>query len=291
MHQDCPPFFVGNPAPRLWQSRRRSPEAISAKSNFSAPVLLLITGVSLFIWMTACGQQAQAAQKITIAALNAPPYVTRDETGDVSGILVDFLQKTLPDAGLEPEFVVEVWARAYADVKLGQIDALIPTIETPEREKDLLFVKRPLATLDMVLIGRSDRTFKYDGTISSLSGYYIGHVNGAHVEQRFDKAAADGLFDLEGRSGFGLLALSVANDRLDLFAGDRLMGVWGARTKGVWNRLQILSPPLGQVPVHLALSRKSPVVDRLGEISSAMSRGKVSGIYERIVRNYVPEMN
>lgn len=291
MHQDCPPFFVGNPAPRLWQFRRRSPEAISTKSNFSAPVLLLITGVSLFIWMTACGQQAQAAQKITIAALNAPPYIVRGETGDVSGILVDFLRKVLPGAGLEPEFVVETWSRAYADVKLGRIDGLIPTIETPDREKDLLFIKKPLATLDMVLIGRSDRTYRYDGTMPSLTGYYIGRVSGARVEKHFDKAAADGLFDLEGRSGFGLLALSVANDRLDLFAGDRLMGVWGARDKGVWNRLRILSPPLGQVPVHLALSRISPLNDRSDRISSAVSKGKSSGMYERIVQNYVPEMN
>lgn len=291
MHQGCPPFFAGKPEPCQRLRRRRKHKANSLNTYFSIPVVPLIIGISLFVCLTASGLKAQAAQKITIAALNAPPYITRNETGDVSGILVDFLQKTLPDAGLEPEFVVEVWSRAYADVKLGKLDALIPTIETPEREKDLLFVKRPLATLDMVLIGRSDRTYRYDGTMSSLSGYYIGRVNGARVELNFDKAAADGLFDLEDRNSFDLLALSVANDRLDLFAGDRLMGVWGARAKGVWNSLQILSPPLGQVPVHLALSRKSPVAERFEKISYAMRKGKSSGIFDRIVQNYVPEMN
>jgi len=223
---------------------------------------------------------------MVIGGLVAPPYIIKDEHNNPSGILVELIQQTLRPLGIEPQFRITNWARAFKSATAGKIDALIPAIKSPDREKALIYPAEPLTVLQMGLMRQKGSSAVYDGELESLKGRRIGRIRNARVAPAFDKAAANGLFHLEERSSFGLLALAVVHGRVDFLAGDELMGLWGAAENGVLNRIEVAHPHFGDNPVYLAISKKSPLASRAAEISVKLAEIKKSQNFKQALEAY-----
>lgn len=229
---------------------------------------------------------AQAKEKMIIAGLVAPPYILQDAHGNVSGILIDLIRESLAKIDIAPDFEISNWARAYAMIQQGRADALIPTMKTPEREKFLFFPDEALATLQISLMHNPDSPISFWGDFNTIGNYRIGRVRNARVSPDFDRAVKRSNFVLEERTSFDLLALAVANRRMDAFAGDELMGLWAAASNGVLNKIEVVKPRLAQIPVYLALSQTSFFAARQHELSEALASVKESRNFVKDVQAY-----
>lgn len=230
----------------------------------------------LFFFLLAQGTtvHAQPVKKMVIAGLEAPPYVILDKEGAASGIVVELIRQTLKPLGIEPEFQITNWARAYRTTLNAHADALIPTIKSADREQYFVFPDEPLNVLHMALLAHPNKQITYTGRLEDLMPYRIGKVRQARVAPAFDQAVTSGKLRVEERTSFGLLALAVAHNRLDLMAGDELMSVWSAAENGVLDQVKVIQPYLDHVPVYLAISKFSAYAGEAGAISKALKHAK-----------------
>lgn len=63
-----------------------------------------------------------------------PPYNYQGEDGTITGISTERLRAALAEAGLEAEFRLLPWARAYTEAQLRERHCVYSTTRTPERE-------------------------------------------------------------------------------------------------------------------------------------------------------------
>lgn len=66
---------------------------------------------------------------------NYPPYVFRDETGAIQGIIPDQWQAWSSVTGIEVVFDAMDWAKAQEEMKTGKADVIDSLFRTPERER------------------------------------------------------------------------------------------------------------------------------------------------------------
>jgi len=230
--------------------------------------------------------RAQPAPKMVIAGLEAPPYTILDKEGKASGIIVELIRQALHSLDIEVEFRITNWARAYRTSLNAHADALIPTIKSADRERYFVFPDEPLNVLHMALLAHPDTKITYTGKLEELMPYRIGKVREARVTPAFDQAVSSGKLHVEERTSFGLLALAVAHNRLDLMAGDELMSVWSAAENGVLDQVKVVRPYLDHVPVYLAISKFSSYAGEAEAISKALKNAKKNKDFQASLRTY-----
>lgn len=113
------------------------------------------------------------------------PLSYRDETGEMSGLLIKAVDLIAKEAGLTALHIGLPWARAQRDVQNGDADALC-TNPTPSRRDYMLFCETPLVVNRQVALHRfGDQRFNGFRQRSDLSGItlvdYLG--NGVIEEQ------------------------------------------------------------------------------------------------------------
>lgn len=250
-------------------------------------VFLVIIVCLNFIHMN----EVSAGEKFIITGLEAPPYIIVDNDMNVSGLTVDLIRQAFKTINLEPEFKISNWPRAFETTKNGLADAIIPTIKSQDRMEFFSFSGEPLTVLQMSLMHNPSKPIVYHGDINNLKPYIIGKIRKARVSPDFDEAVANKTIIAEERSSFGLLAMAVANKRLDAMAGDELMGLWGAAENGVLNNIDVVRPHLADIPVFLAISKKSKFISRIDEISHALKKAKSNVDFLNNLHSYEKFLN
>jgi len=241
----------------------------------------------LFFFLTqGMNAHAEPAKQMVIAGLEAPPYTILDKEGKASGIVVELIRQALKPLDIEPVFKITNWARAYRTTLNAHADALIPTIKSTDRERYFIFPEEPLNVLHMALLAHPDTKITYTGKLEELIPYRIGKVREARVTPAFDQAFTSGKLRVEERTSFSLLALAVANKRLDLMAGDELMSVWSAAENGVLDQVNVIQPYLDHVPTYLAISKFSPYAGEAEAISKALKDAKKNKDFQASLRAY-----
>ncbi|MBF0623067.1 MAG: transporter substrate-binding domain-containing protein [Magnetococcales bacterium] len=227
-------------------------------------------------------------QEMVIAGLNAPPYISRHNGVAAQGIIIDLINEILPWMGIKPRFVISNWSRAFQQAKMGQADALIPTLNTPERHDWFVFPKEPLVHFHMTFFGEKGRHYGYDGTLDSVVNLSIGKLQNGRVTPTFDMAEQQGKLKLESRSSINLLAKAVAFQRLDLFIIEKRMGWWSINQEKLAERLHPLDPPLGTHPIYLAISKNSRYASPswIKKINETIREVRQAGLLDRIIERH-----
>ena len=97
-----------------------------------------------------------------------PPFSFQKDTGEFSGIDADVLQLISQRVGLKFEPVHNAdWTRTYADAKRGEIDMLVGTARTSEREQSFHFTT-PYESFPVGIITRGDQPFLW--SVDDLDG-------------------------------------------------------------------------------------------------------------------------
>ncbi|MCW8914697.1 MAG: transporter substrate-binding domain-containing protein [Magnetovibrio sp.] len=232
-----------------------------------------------------CAEGPHSQKTMVIGGLSAPPYIFVDDDGHATGILIIKIRQALSQMGIQAKFEISNWPRSFHNAKTGTIDAVIPTLKSPDREVFLHYPEEPIANLTMVMIKNAHSPLSIE-KISDLNGKYVGRIRNARVTPEFDEAAQSKAFVLEQRSTFRQLALSVAHNRLDIAIGPELMLLWAAGESGVLNKIKTLDFPLGKAPVYLAISKKSKFTTQISEISKNLRLVRKSPEFENALNPY-----
>ncbi len=137
------------------------------------------TGLAvLAIWWLLAASLAAAAQPLTIACEQYPPYEFL-EKGQPRGLCVELVQEACQRLGLTPEFRFMAWTQAQEQVRTGQVQAIMSLNRTPERERFLVFPARQLAEERVAAVVRKDSGVRVRG-VDDLAGLRVG-VNAGYA--------------------------------------------------------------------------------------------------------------
>ncbi len=103
---------------------------------------LLVCWLALLAMSLAAGNVAadERPARITVAADdNYPPYIFRDDEGQLKGYLVDAWALWSEKTGIAVELKASDWALAQQHFAAGEADVLDTVFSTPERQKTMLF--------------------------------------------------------------------------------------------------------------------------------------------------------
>jgi polar amino acid transport system substrate-binding protein len=101
-----------------------------------------------------------------------PPFVWKEKDSlELTGIAVELLQMAFAEINVKTEFIyIETWGRAQEEVKLGNIDILVPPYKTPERIGFYHFSKKPIFMDETVLFVKKGKEFNFK-KLSDLKKY------------------------------------------------------------------------------------------------------------------------
>ncbi len=172
----------------------------------------------LLLLSTQLHANSNAIKSITIAAPISAPFVFKDTKGKPQGFLVELFKLVEQKTGMKATVSIMPWARAMHEVKVGHIDALMPTIYTDERAQFLTFSKIPLIEFQTVLLKLAEDELIVDDITQLGTEKVIVKIRGMSMGKVFDDAEkAQQIKVIEVRD-FDHAIQMLAQSRVDLVA-------------------------------------------------------------------------
>ena len=228
------------------------------------------------------------AQKVIVPVSDYPPWRIVNNTNDISGINVDITNALLQKLGLEATYVIRPWKRAQRMMKKGTADLMSGLLKHADREKFMIYLDPPYKTHSSkafyVLKDSSTKITSYD----DLYKYRIGVTLGTKFFPKFDhdenlkkdmgKDATNNFKKLEvGRIDTLILTETV---------GDYLRYKLGYKDT-IEKADYVYNKPLA---VYFAVSKKSPLAQRVPELNTALKMmletGEIQNIIDRFLAKY-----
>lgn len=213
-----------------------------------------------------------AAEPVRLASLEWEPYIGPDLPEH--GLAAAIVRAAFAAEGMQVQIEFHSWERALELARDGSVDGLVPEYYNGRREKEFAY-SAPLVTGPLVLYKRHDADHLYrpagslDAGLRALATQRFGVVSGYLNTPTFD--AADYLIKIEADDDVANLR-NLAEGRIDLAVIDRHVAAHQIRTRHpeFAAKLVPMSPPLGEMALYVAFSRKSP---RMTEVRAAFNRG------------------
>jgi|GEM_PF-1533115 len=166
--------------------------------------------------------QLQAGDKpvesLSIAAPISAPFVFKDKQKQPQGLLVEFFALVQQQTGIKTHINVMPWPRGLHEVKVGRIDALMPTIYTDERAQFLFYPKSPLLAFHTVLLKRANEPLIVDDITKLGTDKTIVKIRSMSMGKVFDQAEKDGLIRVIEVRDFDHAMQMLVTHRADLVA-------------------------------------------------------------------------
>lgn len=215
---------------------------------------------------------AGAAEPVRLASLAWEPYIGPDLPEQ--GFAAALVRAAFAAEGMPVEIEFHSWERALERARAGEVDGVVPEYYNGRREAEFAY-SAPLINGPLVLYRRQEANLVYrpvgslDAGLRALAAQRFGVVRGYLNTPTFD--AADYLTKTEADDDLANLR-DLAEGRIDLAVIDRYVAAHLIRTRQpeFATRLVPLSPPLGEMALYIAFSRKSP---RMPELRAAFNRG------------------
>ncbi len=215
-----------------------------------------------------------AAEPVRLASLEWEPYVGPKlrQQGYVSALIRAAFEAE--GVGVKIEFYP--WARALHLARSGEVDGLMPEYYNASREADFAFSEGfpggPLVLYKRkadAIAFAADPQQQAEVALRALKAYRIGVVRGYLNTPAFD--AADYLIKEEASDDATNLR-KLAFGRIDLAVIDGPVAAHLIRTRypAYADKLVAMQPPLAEMPLYIAFSRKSP---RMAEVLASFNRG------------------
>lgn len=216
-------------------------------------------------------------RRVRIGVNNAPPYRIVEGTR-FYGIYIDIINEAFARLGIRPEYEEIPLARLWGDIKSGRIDMMLGPNINPERAEYMFFLSHaPLPGERKVFYTLKARIDSYN----DIYRYTIGCLRGNTYNARFD---ADGRIRkfLINDVGAGMEMVSLG--RLDAIILPERQGEYLVRKRNM--RLVGSSFGFEGKPSYIAISKKSPLASRRGDIERTLRQMMECGDIDRIISQY-----
>lgn len=219
------------------------------------------------------------------AATDFPPWDINEAGRPASGINADVIRAVAESLGLTFQPVRCPWKRCLMLLEEGTVDMAGSVKRTEERERFLHFIEPTYAPVP-------DQVFylpvKSDAFINRYEDLYrfdrIGQERGAKVSPRFDQDDKLNRFEV---AKLEQLLLMLKRGRLAVVVGnevvmDYLIGKLAMR--GIFKKASFRF--VSQDWEYMVVSKRSPHINRMAEISQAVQELKDSGKIDAFIENY-----
>jgi len=183
----------------------------------AAPYLFLVSLVLIFYFPAVAGMAADPAplKEITVVLDdNYPPYIFRDENGNIQGILVDEWGLWEKKTGIKVDLQGMDWEKAKKAMAAGNAQVIDTIFFTEERAKTLAF-SAPYASLDVPIFFHKDISGIKD--VKSLHGFTIGVKAG---DACIDYLKRDGIHTLREYPSYESIVRDAAEQKIKVFCID-----------------------------------------------------------------------
>lgn len=197
---------------------------------------------------------------MTIVTIEGPPLPKADGGYIASGGLgIKEAKTALAACNIKAKFTVSPsWKRGFSMATAGQVDAIIPTNKKPDRIALFHFPAKPFKKMTVVLFTQaSNPVSSFSGLEEVLDGKRFGRIAGSSLETSLDAFVAAGRVRLDERTKVRALYEGLLRGRLDYVAEVLEHSAPFIRALQAEDKIKALSPPLGVIPLYIAVSKKS----------------------------------
>lgn len=229
----------------------------------------------LFALVVSALTAAVAAAPLQIACDDLPPYAFL-EAGEPTGYSIEMTQAVFRRLGVAVEFRLYPWQRAVVMAREGATDALLNVSYQPDRDNMLRYTPGQKQYLETGKVDDQLWESEYVFFINRLdagrldSGSYqevdakdlrVGVNRGFSYNEEFQNASFKRVFHNRPQESMAALL----NRDIDLYACDRSVGLWLAKTLKMDDQITFVPKTLFSKPYTLAFTRRAthPEVARL----------------------------
>ncbi|WP_163349243.1 transporter substrate-binding domain-containing protein [Desulfovibrio sp. JC010] len=218
-----------------------------------------------------------------------PPWRLAENDTDISGIHIELTDHLLKQLGLKAEYVLRPWSRCLLMLERGTADIMAGLLKTKERSEYLIYLDPPYSNKDIkafyVRHGNSGTIKSY----SDLVGMKIGTTLGNSYFPKFDN---DTQLQKDPAQNEETCFKKLLYNRIDTVIISEDTGDYLVNKHGYQGRIEKAeykySLPLS---VYFAVSKKSPLADRIPELEAAMKKMVESGEVRKMVNNFLKKQN
>lgn len=198
---------------------QRPPPASFPRGRGLAAGLVLLAACGLP--GAAPGQEAKTPTNLVVVSDdNYPPYIFRDDSGRLQGILPDQWMLWQRKTGVPVDLRAMDWAEAQRVMQAGEADVIDTIFRTPEREQRYDFTP-PYARIEVPIF--SHKTLGGIAGPESLKGFTVGVKSGDAV---IDMLKAKGIDDFKRYPSYEAIILAAKTNGLKVFSVDEPAAIY-----------------------------------------------------------------
>ncbi|WP_035075533.1 substrate-binding periplasmic protein [Maridesulfovibrio zosterae] len=245
--------------------------------------------ILLFFILTVFISYTAYAEQIIVPVNHFPPWKIIDTNNNISGINIALTKRLLEKASVTPTFVSRPWKRCQLMMEKGTADIMNGLLKSSDREKYMIFLDPPYKT------NSTKAFYTRKGESTKIRTYYdlanktIGTVLGSKYFPKFD---ADKNLKKEIVTNTHTNIKKLTFGRIDTFIGTTTVTDYLIAHDGLEDKITkseyIYSEP---IPVYFAVSKKSPLANRIPELSAALKKMVESGEVDRIINEFTHKTN
>jgi polar amino acid transport system substrate-binding protein len=122
-------------------------------------LITLLVGTLLMssVFISGCSSSTNASDKLTVAMeLAYPPFETKDDAGNPSGVSVDFAKAFGEYAGKEVEIVNTAWDGLIPSLQTGKADFVISSMTITDKRKEEVDFSNPYANAFLAILANKN---------------------------------------------------------------------------------------------------------------------------------------
>ncbi|WP_095194829.1 ABC transporter substrate-binding protein [Pseudomonas sp. Irchel 3A7] len=223
----------------------------------------------------------QAAQKVRYCDYPVYPPISWSDGKQVRGLAPSVVKKLFGELGYEVEIVVlGNWKRCLLDAAEGRVDVVL-AYSTAQREQSMLFSTVPVLREEVALFINRRHPVKFE-RLQDLANYRGGLLFGESYGVEFDHMVAQNN-NIEWVAGSHQNFGKLVRGRIDFITQERRTGQLYVENLPGGQDIIALPNALSVDYLRVAVSRRSPLANRMPDINAQLQRMVEAGDIERLL--------
>ncbi|MCP4118435.1 MAG: amino acid ABC transporter substrate-binding protein [Desulfobacteraceae bacterium] len=249
---------------------------------------LYLSALFVCIFAISAGLCARETNVVKLAAFNYPPfYYEKDNM--VQGIAVELVDELFSRMNMKLEIKIYPLKRALKNLKTGRHDAIMILIKTPEREQYLSYTS-PVVTVRGLIWWAADRKgagIEFE-RLEDLTPFRIGVTRGYSYGVEFDNLLKKMTVEVVNSNASNFKKLLW--HRIDAFPCNEIVakGIF-KNNKAFEGKFVHSKKAFIEWVLHMAISKKSGLTDKIDEINSIIDDFKKEGFINNTVKKYTED--
>lgn len=213
------------------------------------------------------------------------PLSFKTDSNEIAGISPEIIREVFKRMDVELKLELLPWAECTKMVQTGEADGLFSVSKAPESEGIYTYVPTPLIVDRTVLVVKGDSLITFDGDLKRMHNYTLGTLIGSSILEPYTRGGTLTRID-DSLSLEEALKKLTSHRGLDILVYSDLSIQFTAKQLNLSDKIQLLSKPLSETPVHLAFTTKKDMKDLASKFDAELNKMIQDGTYDTILSSY-----